>query len=312
MKNLIINVFAFKDNYNTSPQLGNNSKKDTIDVYMKNIFVSLKSASINNPNDEVALIVNKELEKKYLKNFEENNIKVIVIPFKKYVMPKQFKWALAFFKLCALEYVVNNLDYDKVLMLDADTVTTGALRNLWDEARYGILLYNVNHNISHKARQLIIQDYKKIYNLDDNIIQYGGEFICGTRVDLIKFMKECNNVFQAIKEINYNISHETGDEMIISIAARRYGRITDAGAYISRYWTGSFYLVSTNYYNDPVMIWHLPGEKKRGFIYLYKYYSKKKTFPNKMKMAKIFGLLKPKRPLTIIATYLIIKSKIRK
>ena len=102
MANLIINAFAFKENYKTSMQLGGNMDEKKLALYMENIFVSLKSAAIHNPDDTVMLVVNKEVPEPYRSLFKEENIRVKTIEFDNFVMPETFVWSLAFFKLCAL------------------------------------------------------------------------------------------------------------------------------------------------------------------------------------------------------------------
>lgn len=51
MNNLIFTAFAFKYGHYNSPQLGGKVNNNTIEIYVKNIFVSLKSAKIYNPQN---------------------------------------------------------------------------------------------------------------------------------------------------------------------------------------------------------------------------------------------------------------------
>lgn len=310
MRKLIFNAFAFKEEFKNSPQLGGKVSSKTIDTYMKNIYVSLKSAKVYNPQDDVALITNSKIPKQYADLFAKNNIQLFVIPFEDFVMPAKFVWALAFFKLCALKYVVENLDYEKYLLIDADTVTVAAYNELWQECEYGLMLYNVGHSIGHRERQFIIRDYEKLYPLENkNIIHYGGEFVAGTRENLKIFMQRAEGVYNKICENDYNVADNIGDETITSIVASHMENIVPAHPYICRYWTGRFYLVSTNHKYNPVVIWHIPNEKENGFLKIFDYLLKKNKLPSNEKMARILGLPNTKR---IFYGCYVIKAGIKK
>ena len=293
MRNLIFNAFAFKEDYLNSPQLGGTVSDKTFDIYMKNVYVSLCSAKGKNPQDDVALVTNCDLPSKYADQFIRDKIQIIKIEFNDFILPKTFVWSLAFFKLCALKYIVNNTNYEKILLLDTDTITVHNYKELWLETVHGLLLYNLNHSYENNGRQNIVNDYKRLYKDDKNIVHYGGEFISGTHIVLKEFIRQCDKVYQVIKEHDFDISKQAGDETIISIAAIFMDEVIGAGAYICRYWTGRFYLVSTNYLNNPVSIWHIPNEKSDGIIKIYNEYQRR--VPSVNKMARILGFPKSYR-----------------
>jgi len=295
--NLIFNAFAFKEDYLTSPQIGGMVTDKTINIYMKNIYVSLCSAKWENPQDDVALITNYEVPSKYKDLFMGKNIQIIKIEFNDFIMPKTFEWALAFFKLCALKYIVNNSNYDKVLLLDAETITVRGYKELWLEAGHGLLLYNIKHSYEHKDRKIIVDDYQRLYQNDRNLVHYGGELIGGTNTVLKKFIGECDKVYKVIKENDFDISKYAGDETIISIAAISMDNVIEAGAYIYRFWTGRFYLVSTNFIHNPVSIWHIPSEKSGGIIRIFNKFQN--GAPSINKMARILGFPKSQRPFSL-------------
>lgn len=294
MNNLIFNAFAFKNDYHKVPNVSAKDEKNIIDIYFKNIFVSLKSAKISNPFDDVALITNYRIPENFQRLYEKNNILIFYCDFKNFCMPKDFKWALAFYKLCALKFIVDEAHYDNYLLLDSDTVTTNSYVDLWEEAQFGLMLFDVNHTFFHNVRNEMIKTYNILYNYTINIQQYGGEFICGSKGVLQEFVKKLDEVYYTIKSNKFNISKSSGDELIISIAATKMSKVFNSGAYIDRYWTEKFYLASTNYINDPVAILHLPGEKESGIISLYNYLIKNESLPRNI--YKILGLPKAKRP----------------
>ena len=84
-----------------------------------------------------------------------------------------------------------------------------------------------------------------------------------------------------------------GDEFIVSVAAEEMrSNVKNAGAYVFRFWTGIFRLVSTCYDANEVVVLHVPDEKENGMISLFdKYISKNKSI-NKKKVHKILHLKK--------------------
>lgn len=72
------------------------------------------------------------------------------------------------------------------------------------------------------------------------------------------FMSECQQVYAQMTKADFKTTH--GDEFIISLAAVKFN-VKNAGAYIYRFWTGSFRLISTCYKYNPVTILHVPAEK---------------------------------------------------
>lgn len=336
MSNLIINAFAFKENYKTSMQLAGKMDEKKLALYMENIFVSLRSAAIHNPEDTVMLVVNKAVPEPYKSLFERENIKIKEIDFDSYVMPENFVWSLAFFKLCALFHVTEEEDYENFLLLDADTITMQGYREMWEECETGVILYPLGHSYHHHDRERIRSDYVKLYEEQINIVHYGGEYVCGNRQVLRYFLRECRSVYERMKEKDFCVDDHTGDETILSIAAARMqvsreraaeqgetafrecaaergGTVSQDAAqedgkechtpeviaaipYIYRYWTNDFYLVSMNAVYNPVCIWHLPDEKEHAMEYFYRYYQKKKQFPDRKKSARIAGIRLVKRP----------------
>lgn len=313
--NLIMNAFAFHEKYGNSMQLGQKSDDEKLNIYMKNMVLSLTSAKHKNPEDEVMLVANMEIPAPFDKQLTDKGVKIKIVPFDKYTMPPEIPWSLAFYKLCALEYVSTKENYDKILMIDTDTITMENYGDLWQEAQYGLMLYPVNHTYNHRDRDIIRNTYKQLYpEAQENLVHYGGEFICGTKQVLADFLAECKKVYDRIEAADFKIHKETGDEAILSIAAIYYKKNHDffeAGAYIYRYWTVYNYLISTNTINNPVCIWHLPGEKDRGIIYVYDYYMKHGTYPSKEKAAHIFGIYPAKRPKTLLSFIIRVQRKLR-
>ncbi len=319
MKNLIFCAFAFKDGFQTSMQTKKQAGAGVTEMYLKNIFVALTSAKLYNPNDDVCLVTNTELPKVWKERFEEKEIIIKKVPFDTFEIPKEFPWALAFYKLCALKAMTNE-GYERLLLMDADTYTTGSYDELWKEADYGVMLFPVGHSFNHSDREIVRRDFVKYFPAEasvSNIIHYGGEFVAGTAGALSKYLEYCGMVYDKVKASRYNMEAHAGDETIWSVGAALAKNdktidITEAGAYIYRFWTGEFYLVSTVTVSNPVCIWHIPNEKETGFVRLYDYYCSNKAFPDVEKAMKIFGMRKASRPFNYYTFMNKVNGKLKK
>lgn len=298
--NVIASAFAFRPGCGNSMQLGSKNDKEKQDIYIKNIIITLTSAKLHNPEDEVLLVTNEEPPKYCCEQLKQAGVAVRVIPYNDYVMPEKFAWSLAFFKLCTLKYLAAQ-DYGKILLIDADTLTVEPFTELWQEMDHGMMLYPVNHSYMHHDRNEIREDAVLLgFGDQGNVIHYGGEFVGGKKEDMSVFLEICREVFAKIESINYDVRNNIGDETVLSVAAMLYKKkypVTEAGAYLFRFWTERrFYLVCSNTIYNPVCIWHLPAEKDKGFLLMYRYYMKHGGYPDKKEAAKMFGIYPAERP----------------
>ena len=319
MKNLIFCAFAFKEGFQTSLQTEKQAGHETTQMYLKNIFVALTSAKLYNPNDDVCLVTNCDLPAEWQERFRQESLLVKKVPFETFEIPEKFPWALAFYKLCALNHMVENGDeYEHLLLMDADTYTTHSYEELWMEADYGVLLFPVGHSFNHSDREIIRRDFTRYYPEEAgrcNLVHYGGEFVAGRQENLKKYLGYCQHIYDKLKAADYEMEPHAGDETIWSIAAvlaKQEMPITEAGAYIYRFWTGDFYLTSTVTVSNPVCIWHIPNEKETGFVRLYQYYQKNKEFPKVKKVMDIFGIRKACRPFNLYTLLNKVNGKLKK
>lgn len=321
MKNLIFCAFAFKEGFQTSMQTEKEAGSLVTEMYLKNIFVALTSAKLYNPNDDVCLVTNCDLPDEWQKRMDGQGLMVKKVAFNAFEIPKEFPWALAFYKLCALEAMTEQgAEYDHILIMDADTYTTRSYEELWQEADYGVLLFPVGHCYNHSDREIIRRDFVKYFPEKAsslNIVHYGGEFVAGKVEALKHYLEYCTKIYDRIKAAGYQMEDHAGDETIWSVAAalaKNEGdlTITEAGAYIYRFWTGAFYLTSTVTVSNPVCIWHIPNEKETGFIRLYNYYQKHQAFPKIEKAMAVFGMGRAKRPFNVYTLLNKVNGKIKK
>lgn len=276
MKNNIIMVPYANDKFMCGGV--NVDEKKRFDIYMKNCCVALLSAKKHNIDVDVALVTNIEVPAEYRTILENNNILIINVEFETFRFPNDYKWGLAFYKLCALKYVVENYDYEFYAYLDADVYIQSDFNLIWKECEQNILLYDINHGLQVRDYKMFLEDVNKFTKSDKMITQYGGEFFAASRVAATQFITECYEIFNKMQTEKFYTRF--GDEFILSLVAyKNRDKVKNAGAYIFRFWTGSFRLVSTSYMFNPIAVIHVPDEKNCGIIKIYKYFTNKKKLP---------------------------------
>lgn len=289
-KNLIITAFCDINGMKSGMNVRNDSNRK--DVYYKNAVVSLLSFKETNKEADVALFTNVEPPKRYQDILEKHGVIIKVIDFDTFNFENDIAWGLAFYKLCALKHAVD-LDYDNYLIVDNDTYCQENLDDMWIELEENILLYDINHRLSIRDCDLYNKEVYEFTNKKVYPTNYGGEFIAGSKKNLKKYLDECLNIFNAMKEKNFKTNF--GDEFITRLAAyNNRNMIKNASGYIFRYWTGSFRLVSTCYKFNSVSVLHVPDEKEGGMLKLYDFIVKKDRMPAKEYVWKKLHLKKAK------------------
>lgn len=306
-KDLIMIPYANDLKKNTGENIKN--KKNRLDVYLKNCCVASISAKRQNPECDVAIVTNIDIEGTYKALLERNEILIIYVPFNDFCFDGDYKWSLAFYKLCALFNVLNDRVYRNYIYMDCDIYVQSSFKNIWKECENSILLYDINHGFGIADYERIVSEFSEFKGKDCCVTHYGGEFFAANRENALKFINECHEIY--LNMIDANFVTTKGDEFIISLAAKAFcDKVKNASAYIYRFWTSSFYLISTCFKYNPVSILHLPNEKEKGLLKIYsKYISKQKDITNK----KVWSIcrLKDSRPL-IVKLQCLVKKLLRK
>lgn len=288
MENLIFGAFATLEGYREgdAANLGRA-------VYDRCTVVALCSAKAQNPACTVALVTNAPPPQPYLEQLTGAGVEIWDCPFENYRVPADTNWALAYYKLCAMDWVLANRDFARAAMLDLDTYTQYPLDDLWREADEAVLLYQVPHAASQGMAQAISRIYDEVCpaGTPHVLTHFGGELVAGSKGRLQAFMTRCRKYFEALQSAG--VTPKEGDEAVWCAAAYQSLQagepVRAANAYIFRYWLGGrFYFVCTNYVLDPVCVLHLPGAAKdRQFKLLYRSYTRNGRFPPAAKVHKL-------------------------
>lgn len=280
----------------TVSQMTNKKVESAMEIYIQNSIVCLSSVITRNSQIKAVLCTDFDLPEPYGGICAELGIEIQHVEFKLEVASRS-DWSIVNYRYCVMEHLCRTLcDEDVVMMLDTDIICVDSLGDMLDDLHGDIMLYDVCHSRGNRDRENILLNYRQMYGRDCNLIHYGGEFILTRVENLKKLHRSCLDVIAVSND--HTDLRNFNDEHITSMAVYRDLRplAHHAGAYLSRYWTGRFYLAATNWKNNPVPLWHLPVEKQTGICRVYRYFRKHHQFPEKEKMARLFGLPRPHRP----------------
>lgn len=301
-KNLIIIPYAEIQNFKSGVSIKNEKQRKI--TYLKNMCVAAISAKHNAGNAEVAIVTNIELPSDYALLLVKHGVLLIKCPFNNFNFGPKYRWSLAFYKLCALKFVVDNLDYTNFCYVDSDIFIQSNIDSLWENCRSHILMYRFELYANGKSS--LQSEYENLTGDNEVIFHYGGEFFAASKSNSSLYLDQCQEVFRLMQKQSFHTSH--GDEFISSIAcARLEGLIKHAGDYVHRFWTRRHRVIPKKYKDsaNPVGILHVPSEKEYGMIKLFDYYMEKGTMPSIKRVHKVLHL---DRPSFIIGVYLAIKK----
>lgn len=289
MNNIILIPFAFLNSYSGGVNLkGSNNKQD---LYLKNCCVSCVSAKMNAGEDtDVALVTNLEIPEKYEKLLKQFGVKMLKYEFDYFNFDGKYAWSLAFYKLNALYHVVNELNYDNYAYLDSDVYVQGCFADIWKECSRKIMMYDICHGLQ-------VEDYKRFLKETNDFVgndslgltHYGGEFFAANKENAQLFINECVSIYDKMMRMSFQTS--MGDEFISSLAAAQHAdKVRNAGAYVYRFWSRRFHLMSTNYQYNPVTVLHVPQEKDFGMLKIFDKYVAHGKLPNRKKVWQLLHL----------------------
>lgn len=291
-KYLILIPFAYLSEYKGGINL--KRQDSNIGTYFKNCCVACISAKKNSGKEtDVALCSNIKVPEPYATILADAQVKIINCPFDHFNFGSKVIWSLAFYKLNAMWHICRETQYVAYCYLDSDTYIQGSFSYIWKECHNSILLYDFCHGLQNKDYITMLKEVENLTGTSAiGITHYGGEFFAANRIHTISFMNECEKVYE--KMLENHVSTTRGDEYIISVAASRTPlHIRNAGAYICRYWTRRWHLMSTNYKYSPVTVLHVPQEKEYGMLTIYKQYVSKGKMPNCRKVWSLLHLTRP-------------------
>lgn len=80
--------------------------KERLNIYMKNCCVALLSAKHYNQDSDVALVTNIDVPNEFEQILKNYDIISVNAEFNEFKFSNEYKWGLAFYKMCVLKYII--------------------------------------------------------------------------------------------------------------------------------------------------------------------------------------------------------------
>ena len=292
--NIVFEAFGHFDGYKSNYENKYNDKN--VDMYIKNSIVSLLSYKNSNSNIKLLFVTNYKLDDIYRRMFSKNGIEIVNCPYDTFLFESDLRYSLAYYKLCAFNFVVNKFPNSVYLMVDSDTFCSNSINDLFLEGQKNILIMNMDYKLSYEKSN-INKTYFDLFDDEEYLPYYGSEAICCNYEFASILINECQQVYS--KMIEKNVRTDVGDEFIWTAAICRNlslrARIKDIRIYVKRIFTsfGFNNQSDSHRYDD---IWHLPMEKNVGFMYIFNKFIIKNKFPTREQSSKILGITKIRKP----------------
>ena len=138
----------------------------------------------------MALLTNAPVPEPFRSQLTGGGVEIWDCPFDAYRVPAGTNWALAYYKLCAMAWVLAHRDFARACMIDLDTYTQHPLDDLWRECDEAVLLYQVPHAASQTMTAAISRCFDAVEpaGAPHSLTHFGGELVAGSRARLTAFM----------------------------------------------------------------------------------------------------------------------------
>lgn len=274
MKQAVVECVAFDRDKSGGANVSN---ADGARGYFEAAAVSLYSMRKSNPQVDAVLVTNIDVPADVQELLESFGCRIIRQPFDSFCFPYDVPWHLAYYKLCALEAVVNLGDYDQLAMVDTDTWFRGDLAPMFRDAEDGLMLYRLHPRAGDRDLVKMQGELASFAEgrAGNGDCFFGGEMVCGTAGALEEYLAACKAV-QA-QMIEKSAVSERGDEFLVFAAAAEglLPSVVSANPYIHRLWTGRYWSVVSRW--DDLAILHLPAEKVFSFPRAYRRLSRRRS-----------------------------------
>ncbi len=192
-------------------------------------------------------------------------------------------WNTQFIVLDVLEWLKENVRKDDyVFILDSDIIFNKPIDNelLRSLKRNKALLYSIDYDQEHSINGLTRNELQQIARDIDaeftapEFIYSGGEFICclGSEVEKIADAARKNYLI-SLQRHNSGKKKFNEEAHLLSYVYHLLGYPTHtANRFIKRIWTNRSVYSNINGTESELIFWHLPAEKRRGFVNVFRSY----------------------------------------
>ncbi|MCJ2082819.1 hypothetical protein [Methylobacterium sp. J-090] len=267
------------------PQVGLDSSTETFQsVYWRCIVCFFATSTRQNPTARHVLFTTAvrlpELDGLDLADFfAEVGVEVVVLPITHRLGSDRVKaWNNVFYILDIIAYLHRIDKFDRVVVMDSDCLWVRPADGLMsDIGRQGVLSMSIPYAYDEKlngasrrdmvraGRLLAGQDFQFVPNFS------GGELFAATRAGIFDVHRVCAGMWQRLISVPPGEVAVYTEEHLLSLAYAILNVPTGTGdPHIRRMWTAlRLNNVTAEDVDSGRCAWHLPMEKKTGFVDLY-------------------------------------------
>ncbi len=276
---------AFYHSAGRAPNAWTIFQQSKIKMYYQCMIVSFASLRRWHPDARLALFTNRSLPEPFNSQLASLQVSTVICP-SSYVTDLSFKndFPGCLYSLDVITHLARtrSTEFSCLILLDSDCIVRsrpdGLIADLASNGEaihaYG-LGYPVNMVLNGQSRAslTLALSYFSGQMVASPIIPYGGEFYAVPAGELPGLANRIEAFWGWMKSKGvHSFGNSLTEEHVMSVVlAERGGGVRDAGGLVKRIWTASNF---SNVAGDEseIPIWHLPAEKKRGFVKLYRYW----------------------------------------
>lgn len=192
------------------------------------------------------------------------------------------EWNTQFITLDVLDWLASRVDEDDVvLVLDSDCVFHRPIDQEFLSAvrSHGALLMSLEYppgtpinGLTREELEDLSREYDPSLDPSKPYVYSGGEFICATGKEIRRIAPLARSTYDASLERHARGQRKFCEEAhLLSFVYQSLGYTTHTGnRFIKRIWTDRSLFPNMDGSEDSLTIWHLPSEKKRGFLRVFR------------------------------------------
>jgi hypothetical protein len=261
------------------------------EYYWRCIFLLFESSARLDPADRRILFVNRRPPRQIDgidldALLQQYAIEVVELPTITKSPPDYYGgWNTQFIVLDVLDWLARHTDpSDAVLVLDGDVVLNRPIGDTVarDLRNHPALLYTIDYPLDYVINGLTRGELLEIAReLDPSFpaaefLYSGGEFVCCRGSELERLARSARRAFEACLARHARGLKKLNEEAhLLSFVYQELGYVSHtANRYIKRIWTDRSVYSNVVGSEGELLLWHLPAEKKRGFVRLFRTYGR--------------------------------------
>lgn len=277
---------AFYHAAGRSPNAWTLSERSKLDMYYRCMVVCYASIRRLYPEAQLALFTNRVLPEPFNGQLKSLAVSTVLCA-SRYVDDTAFTNGFpgCLFTLDVIEHLAQqHSEFSYLILLDSDCIMRGRLDKLAD-ADEAIIAYEPGYqtnkvtNGQSRASLTLALSYFKGQMVAPPIPFYGGEFYCLPGKSLPGLATRIASFWDWMKTTGIStFGDNLTEEHVMSVVLAQSGEaVLSAAALTKRIWTAAAFC-TVDGSESGIPVWHLPSEKKKGFVNLYKYWLDHKGF----------------------------------